>query len=183
MRSILFITALTLAGIGMGCSNSATNSNVASVTATNSNPDNSANLIPYIPNNANMADVNAANPANGNQGQGKVVTPAANAKPMTFPAPDNSEYSSSMNASGQAIETRVFHNNPLLIKVEKVWKGVDDKTISIYLKSGKVVKVAGDKWPDIKSQPVESFYDAAGVKPPPPVTTGTPIKKEKIPDN
>jgi hypothetical protein len=59
-----------------------------------------------------------------------------------------------------------------------VWKSVNDQTISIYLKSGKVVKLPGDKWPDIKSQPVQSFYDAAGVKPPTPVATGTPAVRK-----
>jgi hypothetical protein len=85
-----------------------------------------------------------------------------------------------MNSSGQAIETRVFHKDPQISKVDKVWKGVNDKTISIYLKSGKVVKVPGDKWPDIKSQPVQVFYEAAGLKAPQPA--GTPaVRKEDKP--
>jgi hypothetical protein len=101
---------------------------------------------------------------------------------MSFPAPDNSEYTSSMDKSGQAIEVRTFHDNPLISKVERIWKGVNEKVVNIYLNNGKVVKVPGDKWPDIKSQPVESFYDAAGVKPPQPVVKGTPaVRKDEKP--
>jgi hypothetical protein len=185
MKFLLFALVVALAFIGSGCGSSSTNTNAnaINVAVTNSNPDNTANVVPYVPTNGTVIDANAANPANANQSEVKVVTPPTNAKPMTFPAPDNSEYSSTMNSSGQAIETRVFRNNPVINKVERIWKGVDEKTVNIYLKSGKVVKVTGDKWPDIKSQPVESFYEAAGVKPPPPVTTGTPVKKEKISDN
>lgn len=86
-----------------------------------------------------------------------------------------------MDKSGQAIETRVFHNNPLISKVERIWKGVNDKVVNIYLKNGKVIKVPGDKWPEIKSLPVATFYEAAGVKPAQPAVKGTPaqIKDDK----
>jgi len=104
--------------------------------------------------------------------------PPGNPKPMTFPAPDDSEYSTLMDKSGAAIETRVFHSDPRILKVERIWKGVNDKVVNIYLKNGKVVKVAGDKWPDIKSQPVGVFYDAAGVKPPSPPAQEAPVIKK-----
>jgi hypothetical protein len=179
MRSISAVCVVFLALINFGCgSSSSTETNSNAAVATNVNPANTAGVVPYTPTNGPTIDANAANPTNVNQSQVKVVTPSTNIKPMTFPAPDDSEYSSSMDKSGQAIETRVFHKDPLIIKVEKVWKSVNDQTISIYLKSGKVVKLPGDKWPDIKSQPVQSFYDAAGVKPPPPVVTGTPAVRK-----
>ena len=179
MRSVsaVFVVLVTLISFGCG-SPSTTETNVNTAIATNVNPANTAGVVPYTPTNGTTIDANAANPSNVNQSQVKVVTPSGNVKPMTFPAPDDSEYSSSMDKSGQAIETRVFHKDPLIVKVQKVWKGVNDQTINIYLKNGKVVKVPGDKWPDIKSQPVQSFYDAAGVKPPPPVVTGTPAVRK-----
>jgi len=93
---------------------------------------------------------------------------------MTFPAPDNSEYQTTMDKTGAAIETRTFHDNPYITKVTRTWKGVNDKSIAIYLKSGKVVNLPGDKLPEIRSLPVESFYEAAGVKVAPPVVKGPP---------
>jgi hypothetical protein len=165
MRSFSFFCVIFLTCVCFGCGGSSTESNANTVEVTNSNPANSAGIVPYTPTNGNSIDANAANLSNANQAQVKVVTPPANAKPMTFPAPDDSEYSSTMDKTGAAIERRVFHNDPQLVKVEKVWKGVNDKTISIYLKNGKVVKLPGDKIENINSQPASVFLDAAGVKP------------------
>jgi hypothetical protein len=183
MRSISAVCVVLLSLINFGCgSSSSTETNSNSIVATNADRANKAVTVPYTPTNGTAIDANSANQSDVNQAQVKVVTPSAKVKPMTFPAPDDSEYSSSMDKSGQAIETRVFHKDPLIIKVEKLWKSVNDQTVSIYLKNGKVVKLAGGKWPDIKSQPVQSFYDAAGVKPPSPVTTGTPaVRKTEKP--
>ena len=183
MRSISAVCVVLLSLVVFGCgSSSSTETNSNAAVATNVNPANTAATVPFTPTNGTNIDSNAANPTNVNQAQVKVVTPSTSVKPMTFPAPDDSEYSSSMDKSGQAIETRVFHKDPLIVKVEKVWKSVNDQTVSIYLKNGKVVKLPGNKWPDIKSQPVQSFYDAAGVKPTSSVTTGTPaVRKTEKP--
>ena len=155
------------------------------VLAANTNSANSATLVPYPANGANL-DANAVNPttaANANQTQVKVVSPPANAKPMSFPAPDDSEYVSTMNSSGQAVETRTFHNDPLIARVERIWKGVDEKTVTIYLKNGRAVKVPSDKVSEIKSLPVQTLYGLAGVKPPqqPAVRDNTTERKEKKP--
>lgn len=161
--SIVCIAASSFLAFGCGSSSSnMTDSN--SVAATNANVTNTSNVVPIMPVNGTLNDANAANAAGANQ-QAKVVTPPANAKPMTFPAPDDSEYSSSMNSSGQAIETRVFRNDPQIAKVERLWKNVNDKVITIYLKNGKKVNVPGDKLAEIKSVPITTFYDAAGLKP------------------
>ena len=156
-----------MAVFGTGCSSaessSTSNSNV--VSSANTNATNNAITIPVKPANEAATETNAANTVNANQAQIKVVSPPANAKMMTFPAPNDSDYATTMNSAGQAIETRTFHNDPQINKVERVWKDVNDKTVNIYLKSGKMVKVPGDKWPDIKSLPVETFYEAAGIKP------------------
>ena len=158
----IFVLAAVCLAIGCGGSSTETNSNSALV-STNSNPANNANIqvmkpMTGMPENANVS----TSMANGNV---QVINPNGKPKPLTFSAPDDSEYASSMDKSGAATETRTFHSDPVISKVERVWKGVDDKSITIYLKSGKTVKVAGDKWPDIKSQPVQNFYEAAGVKP------------------
>lgn len=161
-HTVIFVLASVCLMIGCGGSNTETNSN-SSVSVTNANPANNANIQVVKPITGMQENANVSTTmANGNV---QVITPNGKPKPLTFSAPDDSEYASSMDKSGAAIETRTFHSDPLISKVERVWKGVDDKSITIYLKSGKTVKVPGDKWPDIKSQPVQNFYDAAGVKP------------------
>ena len=153
----LLLFCLLLVCFGSGCgssssSNATANSNTTAIA--NASSANVATAVPYTSVNGAAIDANAANPTNANQAQIKV------------------------DKSGQAVETRVFHSDPLISKVERVWKGVDEKAVSIYLKNGKIVKVPGDKWPDIKSQPVQTFYEAAGVKPPQPVTNGTPAVRK-----
>jgi hypothetical protein len=188
MKFIVFFSVSVLSCAGFGCSsptsisNSAANS-TSNITASVNNSTNVAAPLSYNSANGAPVDANAATSGNANQTQVKVITPpAGNPKPMTFPAPDDSEYSSSMNKSGQAVETRVFHSDPSISKVERIWKDVNDKVVNIYLKNGKVVKVPGDKWPEIKSQPVSVFYEAAGVKPSQPAVKGTPaVRKEDKP--
>ena len=191
MRSLLFAGLVALAAFDIGCSSSASNTSASSNGEVSSNQStvNAANSSPYTPASGNTGDANMANPANpavaanANQSQVKVITPQGNAKPLTFPAPDNSEYSSSMNSTGQAVETRTFHSDPVIAKVERIWKDVNDKTVTIYLKNGKTVKVPADKVPEIKSLPVQSFYDLAGVKPAQPASKGTPAPRKDAKQN
>ena len=164
MRSIIAVSVLAAVCLTICCGGSSTETNSNTVVVTNSNPANNASVEVMKPTTGIPANANV--PTFSGNGNVQVVTPTGKAKALTFPAPDDSEYASSMDKSGSAIETRTFHSDPVIAKVVRVWKGVDDKSISIYLKSGKVVKVAGDKWPDIKSQPVQNFYEAAGVQPP-----------------
>jgi hypothetical protein len=161
-----------------GCGSAVETNSNTNVVVTNANPANGSDVDVIQPapvngvtansgtGNTNRLNINAGNPS------------MANAKPMVFPAPDDSEYSTTMDQSGSAIETRTFRKDPVIAKVERIWKGVNDKTVSIYLKNGKVVSVPADKWTDIKSQPVQVFYEAAGVKPPTP-PAGTTRKDEK----
>lgn len=141
------------------CSGGATNENTTPVEVVNANPANNANIVPLTPTNGPVADT----ATNTGQANVTVLNPPTNPKPMVYSAPDDSEYSTSMDKSGSAIETRTFKNNKYIVKVTKVWKGVNDKTITIYLKSGKTVNLPGDRFADIKSIPVESFYAAAGI--------------------
>ena len=146
------------------------NANTAPVEVVNANPTGNTNIITIDTTNAN-----SINAANSNRGITNVTAPPmTGAKQMTYPAPDNSEFFTTMDKSGQAIETRVFHNHPQLDKVTRTWKSVNEKTISIYLKNGKVITLPGDKIENINSQPVSVFLDAAGIKPAPapPATRG-----------
>jgi hypothetical protein len=143
-----------------GSSTSDTQANNTPTEIVNANPANNAAVVPYAPANGSF---NANTSTNTNTVT--VTKPTGNTKPMTYSAPDDSDYSTTMNAKGQAVETRVFHSNKFISKIVRTWSGVNDKTVSIYLKNGKIVNVAGDKWPDIKGQPVENFYPAAGIDP------------------
>jgi hypothetical protein len=161
-----------------GCGPSPANSNAV---VENANPtvNTNANLVTIpIPANVNASNVNGIATID-NRSVSNSTGPVGKMKPLTYPAPDNSEFYTTMDSSGQAIETREFHNHPQLIKVTRVWKGVNDKTIHIYLKNGKVVDLPGDKIENINSQPASVFLDAAGIKPaaPPPAAARPPEKK------
>jgi len=77
-------------------------------------------------------------------------------------APDNSTFSSSMDAKGIPMEVRTFQNNPYLIKVERVFTS-PQKTIKIYLKNGKVVEVSEEKLPNFSATAPGTILEAAGV--------------------
>jgi hypothetical protein len=120
--------------------------------------------------NSNNSNVTAVDPsasagnaisANGNHAIS--TGPPPNAKPLTYAAPDNSIYGVEMGSSGLPVETRIFTSDRYIAKVVRSWQDPSKKTISIFLRSGKVVAIAGDTWPDIKSQPVSAFYKAAGI--------------------
>src|SRR5437773_291655 len=136
-----------------GCGSQSSNSNLA---VENANPPANVNVVPIVPPESNAIAANSANVTNANV---VAVTPPVNIKPMVYPAPDNSEYTSAMDKTGAVTETRVFHHNPQLIKIVKVTRTVTDKSISIYLKNGKVVNLPGDKLQDIKSQPVSVILE------------------------
>lgn len=128
----------------------------------NAAPSNSNHANTYVVEAPPANAANAFSPNSNTRATSPVTT--ANAKPLTFAAPDNSQYEVEMNRAGFPVETRTFTSDKYIAKVVRSWQDPTKKTISIYLKSGKVVSVAGDKWPDIKSQPVSVFYEAAGIK-------------------
>jgi hypothetical protein len=165
-----------------GCTSKSEQSNTVSsapIEIPAANAANTGGLIPYTPTNGTISNANVtvvnANPANNS---------AMKMKPLTFPAPDDSEYFSVMDKTGMAVETRLFHNNPQIIKVTRTWKTPTDKTIQIYLKNGKVVKLPGDQIQNVNSAPVSVFLDAAGIKASPPLAQpqgNTAVKEpEKI---
>ena len=136
-------------------------------------PSSSSNANTYV---AIKRPTNAANAFSPN-GNIRVASPVttANAKRLSYSAPDNSQYAVEMGGSGLPVEKRTFANDKYIAKVVRLWVDASKKTISIYLKSGKVVAVAGDKWPDIKSQSVTAFYEAAGIK----ITQNPPAELKK----
>jgi hypothetical protein len=172
---MLFTGALCLVGCGGGQGNE----NTASVQIINASPANDASVVPIVPSNG-QGNVNGGFPANGN-----VMTvnpPGGNVKQLTYPAPDDSEYSASMDSSGVAVETRTFRSDKYIAKVVRTTRDPENKTIAVYLRSGKVVNLAGDRWPEIRSIPVTALYEAAGIKAPAEPTQANTAVKQKPAD-
>lgn len=91
------------------------------------------------------------------------------AKPITRPAPDNSEYWSTL--TDIAREYRVFRDHKQIKKVEKTTDG-KTSTVKIFTSNGKVVNVPGERFPDIARVSVDQFVVAAGLKP---IPANTPV--------
>ncbi len=105
------------------------------------------------------------------------VTDAApiEATPMAYPAPDNSEISSTMN-NNVPTEIRTFKNNPMLVKMEKFFVDVKNPQIKVYLKNGKVVNVPPGKISNSATASADEILSAAGIAPKP----ATPKVQEKM---
>jgi hypothetical protein len=149
---------LIAASFGCGGNTAITNDSANTAVAQVAN----STTVPVVPPPANMAgaNTNTAKIVNANPAANTNIKPG----PMVFPAPDDSEYSSTMDKSGEAIETRTFHHNPQILKVTRIWKSPTDKTIEIHLKNGKVIKLLGDQFPNINNLPVSEFLKAAGLQ-------------------
>lgn len=164
MRRVIVILSLTPVALISACGSTSSNSNEnGNVVVVNANPSANSNVVPYVPPGSQNINSNIANAFNSNAVPSNPTT-AANPKYMTYPAPDDSEYSTIMDKSGMPVETRVFRSDPQISKVVRTWLSVDEKKIVIYLRNGKVVNLPGSKIEDIKSVPVSTFYEAAGIK-------------------
>lgn len=101
------------------------------------------------------------NPLNPKKGGGNAnAAPMANAKPMTYPASDNSEIISGTNNRGQMFETRTFKNNPVLARIEKIYVEMDKPTITAYLKNGQKVDLTTIKMNDPMQISAQDIIDA-----------------------
>lgn len=126
---------------------------------------------------SNVADMKQAKLDKLKSGSGGPAP--AGAQPLKREAPDNSQYWSIL--TDVALETRQFRDNPQIGKVEKINDG-RKATVKIYLKTGKVVEVPGEKVPDISRESVTTFITLAGLKPPvapPPPPSGEPSAEKK----
>jgi len=75
-------------------------------------------------------------------------------------APDNSEVSSRMNDKGEPLETRVFKNHPVLVKVERT--NLDNRNVKIYLKNGKVFDLPESKAGNFLTAAADEILIAVG---------------------
>lgn len=91
------------------------------------------------------------------------------------PAPDNSEFVSTLTDVGR--ELRTFKDHPQLLKVEKIIDGKNEN-VKVYLRSGKVVNLAGSKIPNLATISAYDILNVAGlVVPPPPAQPNSDSKK------
>lgn len=136
---------------------------------TNTQGNTENNTQPVIQSDNTNAAVNTLN--------AQVIKPTKMTTNPGRPASDNSEIFTELK--DVPTETRVFKSHPQLIKVVKT--GVPGKmTIKVYLKNGKIVDVAGDKFPNLGAETAGSILDAVGIKPPqaPPSTRPDQKKPE-----
>ncbi len=81
-------------------------------------------------------------------------------KPMSLPAPDDSEYTSQLTDVG--LEVRTFKKHPQLLKVEKTITPTEQK-VKVYLKDGRVIDVPTAKINSMRTDPASVFLAAAGI--------------------
>jgi hypothetical protein len=82
-------------------------------------------------------------------------------------AADNSVISSTMNAQGVPIETRVFKDNQQLAKIEKSLENPKNPQIKVFLKNGKVVNLSSDKISNPSTASANEILIAVGALPKP----------------
>ncbi len=90
------------------------------------------------------------------------VHPGMKAKPSSRPAPDNSEYSSTL--TDVATETRVFKGHPVLNKVERITDSNQVK-LRIYLKNGRIIDADGKSMTNMPVASASTFMQIGGLPP------------------
>jgi len=169
MRSKLIIVFLAISIFIAACSSAEvsqtnTNSSIAQ-TAHAANIENKTNeitlkntnsgenvMIPGINEPLGNSTVNTAN----------AKRPEKTAALETRPAPDESVFTTQLTDVG--LETRTFKNPPLIKKVEMI-TSPKGKTIKVYLRSGKIVDLPGDKLANLSSVPASEILREIGIAP------------------
>src|SRR5690606_8399913 len=85
-------------------------------------------------------------------------------KPVKRPAPDNSEYWSTL--TDVAREYRELKNNPQIKQVVRVNDGTNS-VLQLHLTNGRVVERPGGQVRNFANESVNTFITLAGLKPPP----------------
>ena len=156
----------------ISCSSSSTvetnvnsnNSDIAVVRKVNANVEVQADANSYPIQNMAVSKQNVRN-WGAKRGRATDVAPIE-ATPMAYPAPDNSEISSTMN-NNVPTEIRTFKNNPMLVKMERIFVDVKNPQIKVYLKNGKVVNVPPGKISNPATVSADEILSAAGIAPKP----------------
>ncbi len=96
------------------------------------------------------------------KGAGSGNTPIApNVTRAAVAAPDNSQIVNAMNAKGLPVETRLFKNHPVLLKIERT--NLNNSDIKVYLKKGKVVNLPENWTNNFLTAPASEILKAIGM--------------------
>lgn len=127
---------------------------------------------PVTPGTEVLRNTNANDilPANGTMANRRRMAdlPGKSEKPPAAPAPDNSSVTTTMATDGSFKETRVFTGDGQIEKVVKVSKG-RDQTATVFLKSGRQLKVPADRIPALKTISLAELKQVAGIVAKPPI--------------
>ena len=135
--SILFIWVLVICG----CGKPAETSNTAAPPANAGFSGNTSNVAPPEFSGAtNSVPGNAVNGAMKPVGKGDMAAPKSYEVPgKEGPAPDDSDIKTALGEN--LVQTRTFHSNPQLAKIEKTTafvNGEPHSTVKVFLKNGQV---------------------------------------------
>jgi len=134
-----------------------TNSDTAAVNETNTKAQANANnaIQNFAVSKRNAKNWKAKKP-------GSTDAAPIEATPMAYPAPDNSEISSVMN-NNVPTEVRTFKDNPMLVKMERIFVDVKKPKVKVYLKNGKVLNVPPDKISNPATASADEILLAVGI--------------------
>lgn len=165
----MLIILATLSIFGSACSSSEVtqiNSNSSTNRSANTaNTDNKTNEITIKDaNSGENVMIPGINEPNSNSNAKPLASNQAEkvAAPEGRPAPDDSVFTTQLTDVG--LETRTFKSHPLLKKVERI-TSPKGKTIKVYLRSGKIVELPGDKLANLSSVPASEILREVGIVP------------------
>lgn len=148
IKLLIGLCVLALAGLAAGCSSDTTNVN-ANVNATNPNGTANANASP-------------ANPTLAQNPTGTDPTQSMSPQPNPGrPAADNSEIQTTMDPSGDVVETRTFKNNKNVSKVVVTTHGTT-RTAKVYNAKGDSKDLPKEKVKGALEDTGDALASAAG---------------------
>ena len=163
---IIFLLALTIVHIGCSSDTAETNSKAANA-ANPANTQLASNGEPaQMPQNTVSKEMSDGFPAPANANVVVVDTSKAKDTMNNLSAPDDSTFSSEMNATGAVVETRKFNSHPQLAKVEKITANPRDIKFKVYLKNGKILNAPAEMMKDFRYISPVNILDAVGIKQP-----------------
>jgi hypothetical protein len=129
--------------------------------------ENTAKIVrmPFNGNNDSTAPVGNGSAGSKRDMRGKErvdVNPSATPIPPTFrKAPENSQYASTMDKSGEIVEIRVFRSDKRLVRVEARWNNPKEKKLRFFFKNGKTIELVTDKVSDLQNAEINALVKLA----------------------
>lgn len=167
MKQTIFISSISiLLAVSMSCSSGQVGSNGSA----RPNADNAvaSNSNQAVESNVAAVNINSSMPANAgelaNKGKRIANSNSGPVPPLQFQKVDeDSDIATDMTKDGNLQQIRRFKNDRYITKAESVWLDANMKELTLYLRSGKTVKVRTDKLGDLKFASVGALLESAGV--------------------